>query len=109
MVDGVYRAPKEAIDLFKVEQQKRHVIQDDYIHADDHANTSKDPIGTVNNQTLIKTVGNIGTDTEELLLDKRSTPTTNNSKKQSVVKKVKNKQYIASSTGKKRLQTCLPL
>ena len=96
-MEGVYAAPKEAIDFFKAEVQKRHKIQGDYIHADDHANTSKDLVGTVNNRTLIKTVGNVGKDTEELLVNKRSAPMTNNTKKQPV-KKGKNKQYIASLT-----------
>ena len=59
---GVYAATKDKIDFLKAEAQKRNKIQGDYINGNDHANTSKDPVETVNNRTLITTVGNVGTD-----------------------------------------------
>ena len=108
VVEGVYGASKKEIDLLKVEQQKRHVIQNDYIYNADDANTFKDTVETVNDRVLKTTVGNVDTDTEKLLSDKRSATTTNDSNRQPMEKRQKQTAHRLLNR-KKRLETCLSL
>ena len=86
---GVYRATKNDVDLLKVEQQNRHEKQKHYLFGDDDVNTSKDTVGTINNQVPKTIASDVDTDKGEQLLDKRSTTATTISNKQPVVKTTK--------------------
>ena len=89
VLGDIYTATIDKIDFLKAEAQKRNKIQGDFINGNDHANTSKDPVETINDRVPTTIASDVDTDIGKKLLDNRSTTATTKSNEQPMVKKTK--------------------
>ena len=86
---GILVATKHDIDVLKVPQQNHHEIQKQYIFGNDYANTSKDPVETINDRVPTTIASDVDTDIGKKLSDNRSTTMTTKSNEQPMVKRQK--------------------